>query len=134
MIKHFFSVQFLLFLAVGATAASLHWLARFILSIWFPFSFAVALAYFIGIATAFELNRKYVFPVSVRPAQKQARDFVIVNVLFFPIVWGSSILIRRFLIEVWDARYADGMAHALAIMIPVFMTFLIYKFVAFGGK
>lgn len=134
MIKHFVSVQFLLFMLVGATAATLHWLARYVISIWLSFPLAVALAYFVGIAVAFGLNRKYVFPSSSRPVQKQARDFMVVNLIFFPVVWSASIFIRRFLNEIGVVLYADGIAHGLAITIPVFMTFLIYKFIAFGDK
>lgn len=134
MIEHFVSVQFLLFLFVGATAAALHWLARYVISIWLAFPLAVALAYFVGIAVGFELNRKYVFPSSSRPVQKQVRDFVIVNLMFFPIVWGASILIRQFLLGIGGVLYVDGVAHGLAIAIPMFMSFLIYKFIAFGSN
>ena len=134
MIKHFASTQFLLFLFVGAVAATLQWIARYLLSIWLSFPLAVAFAYFIGIAVAFDLNRRYVFPSSTRPVRKQARDFVMVNLMFFPVVWGASILIRRFLIEIGVVLYVDGIAHGMAIAIPAFMTFLIYKFIAFGEK
>ena len=134
MIRHFLSVQFLLFLFVGVTAAVLNWLARYVLDIWLSFPLAVALAYFVSIAAAFVLNRKYVFPTSTRPVQKQARDFVMVNALFFPVVWVASIWIRQFLIENEIVRNADGIAHGLAISIPAFVTFLIYKFIAFGSK
>ncbi len=133
MIKYFLSFQFLLFLLVGATAASLHWLARCLISIWLSFPVAVAIAYFIGIAVAFELNRRYVFPSTLRPVRKQARDFLLVNLIFFPVVWGASIFIKRLLNEMTVIAHADGIAHGLAITIPVFMTFLIYKFIAFGG-
>ena len=134
MIRHFVSRQFLLFLLVGATAAALHWLARYVISIWLVFPLAVALAYFVGIAVAFELNRRYVFPSSPRPVQKQIRDFVIVNLMFFPVVWCASMLIRQFLTGIGVVLYVDGIAHGLAIAIPMFMTFLIYKFIAFGSK
>lgn len=134
MIKHFITLQFLLFVFVGATAAALHWLARFILSIWFPFPLAVALAYFVGIAVAFILNRRYVFPSSSKPVQKQACEFLITNIIFFPVVLGISIIIREGLIENGLILYVDGIAHGLAITIPIFMTFLIYKFITFGDK
>lgn len=134
MIRHFVSVQFLLFLFVGVTAATLHWLARYVISIWLAFPLAVALAYVVGIAVAFELNRRYVFPSSSRPVQKQVRDFVMVNLMFFPVVWGASMLIRQFLPEIGVIIYVDGIAHGLAIAIPTFATFLIYKFITFGSK
>ncbi len=134
MIKHFISLQFLLFLFVGSTAAALHWLARFLLSIFLPFPLAVAFAYFVGITVAFILNRRYVFPSSSKPVHKQAREFVIINLIFFPVVLSASIFIREGLIQNGVILYVDGIAHGLAITIPVFMTFLVYKFITFGGK
>ena len=62
MIKLFVSKQFLGFLAVGGLAALLHWLARLLLSVWLPFSWAVIIAYAIGMAVAFLLNSIFVFP------------------------------------------------------------------------
>jgi len=132
VIKHYFSRQFLRFLAVGATAAVFHWISRYLLSIWLPFSLAVVFAYIVGIAIAFELNRKYVFPSSNRPVRAQARDFLLTNLAFFPIVWGAAVLLRQLLRDHGVYRYADGIAHGLAIAIPVLITFLIYKFIAFG--
>jgi putative flippase GtrA len=134
VIRHFLTVQFLRFLFVGVTAAILHWLARYWLSFLVTFPMAVALAYAVGIAVAFGLNRRYVFPTSVRPVTKQARDFILVNLAFFPIVWGAALLFRKLLIQAGVSHFVDGVAHGLAIMLPVLMTFLIYKFIAFGNK
>jgi putative flippase GtrA len=135
MIKHFFTTQFLRFLIVGITAAALHWLARYWLNIWLSFPIAVALAYSVGITIAFELNRRFVFPISTRPIIKQARDFILINAAFFPIVWlaamGFKSLLHNFGINLYVA-YIDGIAHALALAVPMFITFLIYKFIAFG--
>ncbi|MEM0955390.1 MAG: GtrA family protein [Pseudomonadota bacterium] len=132
MIRHFFSAQFLMFLLVGTTAAGLHWLARYLLSIWLSFPVAVALAYCVGLTIAFALNKRYVFPTAARPVARQARDFVLVNLAFFPVVWGASLLLRAWLASRGVTQYAEGLAHGLAIAIPVFMTFLIYKFMTFG--
>lgn len=134
MIKHFFNTQFLLFLFVGATAASLNWTVRLALSIWMSFPVAVLLAYIVGMATAFELNRRFVFPVSPRPVLKQARVFISVNLAFLPIVWGVSILLKNLLDEIGIMEFSEGIAHGLALTIPVLITFLIYKFIAFGSK
>lgn len=134
MIRHFLTVQFLRFLFVGGTAAVLHWLARYWLSFWVSFPLAVALAYAIGIAAAFGLNRRYVFPTSERPIAKQARDFILVNLAFFPIVWGAALLFRMLLTQAGVSHFVDGLAHGLAILLPVLMTFLTYKFIAFGDK
>lgn len=134
MIKHFLSAQFLRFLIVGAAAALSNWLARYWLSNWLTFAVAVAFAYIIGITVAFELNRRFVFPTSTRPMIKQARDFILVNVAFFPVVWLAALLFKSLLQHFGMSVFVEGIAHGLAIALPMLMTFLIYKFIAFGSK
>ncbi len=134
MIRHFLRPQFLGFLAVGASAALLNWLARLMLSRWLPFAWAVALAYVLGMAAAFALNSRFVFPTSNKPRQAQARSFVLVNLLFFPAVWLASLAIQHWLGHVGVAHHSEELAHALALAVPMFATFLIYKFHTFGGK
>lgn len=131
MIRNYCSLQFVKFLFVGVTAALLHWLARLALSQVMSFALAVALAYGVGIAVAFELNRRFVFPASQRPMVKQARDFVLVNVAFFPVVWLAAMGFRLLLAHLGFTFFVNEIAHALAIAIPVFATFIVYKFIAF---
>jgi putative flippase GtrA len=131
VIRHFLSAQFLRFLGVGITAALLHWLARIVLSQWMPFAWAVALAYGVGVLVAFLLNRAIVFPASTRPAGQQLRDFLLVNLGFFPVVWGASMAIESALRSLGVAVYTQALAHGIAIAIPMLATFLMYKFLAF---
>lgn len=131
MIRHFLTAQFLRFLAVGGLAALLHWLARVLLSVWMPFSLAVIAAYAVGMAVAFVLNSAFVFPNSRRARHLQIRDFVLVNLAFSPVVWIASLQINHWLKSVGVIGYSEGLAHALAISLPMIATFLIYKFVAF---
>jgi putative flippase GtrA len=131
MIKYFYSEQFLLFVIVGASAAFLHWISRLVLSYWFDFSLAVGLAYFVGMLIAFVLNRLYVFPKSIKPLSKQIFVFTITNLAFFPLVWFSSIEIHKVLVINKFTLYSEGIAHAIAISLPMLITFLIYKMVAF---
>jgi putative flippase GtrA len=131
VIRHFFTKQFLGFLAVGGLAAFLHWLSRIILSNWLSFSWAVVFAYAVGMVVAFTLNSFFVFPKSDKPRHKQARDFIIVNLSFFPVVWITSIMINRALQAFGMVLYTQAIAHGIAVMIPAFATFLIYKFFTF---
>lgn len=131
MIKHFFTKQFLGFLAVGGIAAFLHWLSRILLSNWLDFPVAVAAAYAVGMIVAFALNSFFVFPNSEKPRHKQARDFVIVNLSFFPLVWIASITIDQVLQGLGMMRHTQALAHAIAVALPMLATFLIYKFFAF---
>ena len=134
MLRHFFTRQFLGFLAAGGFAALFHWLSRIFLSLWLPFPWAVAIAYFIGMSVAFALNSIFVFPNSTRPRVLQARDFALVNLAFLPVVWAASIYLNYLLKSVGVARHSEEIAHAIAISLPLLGTFLIYKFIAFKGK
>jgi len=112
----------------------MNWLSRLLLSIWLPFSWAVVIAYAIGMLVAFLLNSFFVFPKSIKARHKQARDFVIVNLSFFPVVWFASVQVNYFLQTLGMKTYSEDMAHAIAIGLPMFATFLIYKFFAFKEK
>jgi len=134
MLKHFLTRQFVVFLAVGMTAALLHWLSRALLSQLMSYAWAVAVAYAIGMTIAFLLNRYFVFPKSDKPANKQARDFFFINMAFFPFVWIASLLLNQMLISLGVGSYSEGIAHALAISLPLMATFLLYKLFAFKDR
>lgn len=131
MISHFFTKQFLGFLLVGGVAALLHWLSRIMLSNWMSFSSAVVIAYLFGILTAFILNSFFVFPKSDKPKIKQARDFIFTNLCFFPIAWIAAIGFNRLLQSFGISSYSELISHGIAVGLPMFATFLIYKFFAF---
>lgn len=131
MIRHFFTKQFLWFLSVGGLAAFLHWLSRIILSMWMSFPTAVFVAYSVGMAVAFTLNSFFVFPKSKKPKHKQARDFVVVNLAFLPIVWSTSMALERGLRSIGLVAYSQALAHGMAVAVPMLATFLIYKFFSF---
>ncbi len=131
MIRHFYSKQFLGFLFVGGLAAFLNWTSRIILSSWLSFSWAVVIAYAIGVTIAFLLNSYFIFPASNKPKIKQARDFVITNICFFPVVWLSALGLNQGLESLGVMRYTESISHGIAVGLPMFATFLIYKFIAF---
>ncbi|MBT3410990.1 MAG: GtrA family protein [Halieaceae bacterium] len=131
MLKYFLSRQFAGFLLVGGSAAFLHWIARILLSLTMPYAWAVFFAYGVGMGIAFALNSWYVFPKSDKPVRKQARDFLAINLLFLPVVWIASLLLKQWLIGQGVVRYPEEIAHAIAITLPVMATFLFYKFFAF---
>lgn len=132
MIRHFFSVQFLTFVGVGVTAALANWFTRYLLSFELNYSLSVVLAYLMGISVAFLLNRRFVFPGSPRPMVVQAREFLLVNVAFLPVVWIAALALRQVFLHAGLATMADGLAHAISLAVPAFATFLIYKFFTFG--
>jgi putative flippase GtrA len=131
MIRHFFTRQFALFLFVGGTAAFINWSTRLAISSFFSFPAAVSIAYMAGMASAFALNRFFVFNRSERPILKQARDFISINVIFMPIVLLSSIFIEKILRYLGMTSYTETIAHGLSVSLPAILSFLLYKFVAF---
>ncbi|MEL7940538.1 MULTISPECIES: GtrA family protein [Pseudomonas] len=133
MIRHFFSMQFLTFIGVGVTAALANWCSRYALSKELNYSLAVLLAYLVGISVAFLLNRRFVFPGSPRPIAAQAREFLLVNIAFMPVVWVAALGFRYLFRQAGLENIADGLAHAISLAVPAFATFLIYKFFTFGG-
>ncbi len=80
---------------------------------------------------AFALNIIFVFPNSPKSKIKQARDFAIVNISFFPVVWAVSVLVNNGLMASGLVRNTEEVSHAMAVILPTFFTFIIYKFFAF---
>jgi len=133
-VRFFLTQQFVKFVGVGVTAAAANWLSRAILNLWVTFPVAVTLSYPVGLASAFVMNHLYVFPNSTRPKALLVRDFVAINLAFFPIVWASSIYFERLLVQFVQAPYSEGLAHGLALAVPMVVTFTVYKFKIFVSK
>lgn len=131
MIKYLFTRQFIEFAAAGGFAAFVNWLSRIAFSFWVPFSWAIVFAYIVGMATAFTLNRVFIFKNSEKTAIDQAKGFIFMNLLSFPIVWFSAIKINGGLIAFGFHSYTEAIAHAIAVTLPTITTFLFYKICAF---
>lgn len=131
MIKIFLTKQFLAYLMTGGFAAIVHWASRIILNNWFSFSTAVIISYFIGMFTAFMINTFFVFSHSRKKRIIQARDFFVVNMIFFPIVWFLSIIINNFFVYINFKFFAYEISHGIAVSFPMLATFVIYKFFTF---
>jgi putative flippase GtrA len=131
MLKHFFSWQFIGFIGSGLVAATLNWLARFVLSNWFPFYVSVFLAYAVGMVVAFIFNSLLVFPNSKKPRKTQARRFILINLSFLPVVWITSLSLAYTFDSIGIKTFTEEIAHGIAIAIPAFFTFFLYKFFAF---
>lgn len=124
--------QFLLFLIAGATAAAIHWLSRIWFNQYVDFSIALVLAYVVGIATAYVLNKRFVFTQSGRNVSAEIRWFVFFNLAAFPLVWGASMVLAEYLIpRIGISWHPREIAHAIAISLPLILNFYLHKFVTF---
>jgi putative flippase GtrA len=124
-LHHFTPVRFLL---AGATAALVNFATRVLFSIRLDYAVAVVLAYCCGMATAFVLNRRFVFHSSRNPLHQQVIWFAAVNVLALLQTLAVSLLFANIVLPrlgmTWHAR---EIAHAVGIAVPIVTSYLGHK-------
>lgn len=128
MIKHFFSKQFMIFLLTGGTAAAVNFSSRILYSQRFDFSLAVILAYITGMITAFVLAKLFVFKKSQQSVHRSALFFVLVNLVAIMQTWGISMGLAHYLLPSLGVKlYAQEIAHATGVAVPVFTSYIGHK-------
>jgi len=132
IVAFYWNAQFVRFLAVGGAALVCHWLSRFAFNAVVGYAWAIVLAYLVGIAVAFTLNKIYVFPLSKRPLKFEVSFFFLVNVAAFPLVWIVAYVLGELVLEKYvDRQFALAIAHGIAITLPVFANFALHKLFTF---
>jgi putative flippase GtrA len=125
--------RFLRFVALGGCAAAVNWLSRFPLGVVLPFSMAVVAAYLVGMAVAFVLFSRFVFPSSPRPLAEQVKFFVAVNIAGVAQVWLVSIALAHHLFPMigFVGPLAEPVAHGIAIGVPTISSYFGHRFLTF---
>jgi putative flippase GtrA len=112
--------RFARYLLAGGAAAVANYGSRFLFSVWVPFEAAVILAFLVGLGTGFVLMRQYVFDAAGKPARPQAVRYVGVNMLALVQTLIVSSLLARWLLPLLGiALYAEAIAHAFGVAVPV---------------
>lgn len=128
----FRSRQFLAFLVTGGLAALVNFGSRIALTPWLGFGTSVAVAYLIGMVTAFVLARAFVFTASKQSVQRSALFFVAVNALAVLQTWGISMLLAYWALPALGVQaFVHEIAHAVGVMVPVFTSYLGHKHFSF---
>jgi putative flippase GtrA len=130
------SRRFLGFLAVSGFAALVNFLSRIAFDVVVPYAVAIVLAYLVGMATAFLLNRRFVFTDAGRPLHEQAGWFVAVNAAALLQTLAVSLLLARGLFPAigWT-WHPEAVAHAVGIAVPAFSSYFGHKWLSFApGK
>jgi putative flippase GtrA len=123
------------FLLAGGLAVLANFASRLALQPAVGFKAAVVLAYLVGFATAFALNRAFVFPASGKPMRVEIGWFLVFNLIAFPVVVVVAILLRDHVFGRFLARsLAETIAHGCAILTPVVFNFAAHRLVTFGRK
>ena len=116
------------FVLAGGAAAVANFGSRIVLSLQLPYALAIFIAYLIGMATAFALNRRFVFQGSSNRLHQQIAWFVAVNAFALLQTLAVSLLLADVLLPaagiVWHAR---EIAHVGGIIVPIFTSYLGHK-------
>lgn len=124
--------RFFLFLLTGGLSAAVNLGSRLALSLALPYEVAVALAYLIGMVTAFALFRTFVFQPGAFWLSEFKR-FAIVNAFAFCLVWITSIALARLVFPALDFTWhAETVAHMIGVMTPVASSYYGHKKYSFG--
>ena len=128
MIRQFLSIQFLIFLLTGGTAAVVNFGSRILYSMWLDFSSAVILAYISGMITAFVLAKLFVFKESHQTLQRSAVFFILVNLVAILQTWAISMGLAYYLLPLLGfSVFVPEIAHATGVIVPVFTSYLGHK-------
>ncbi len=121
------------FLAVGVVAAAANFGSRFAFSLVAPFASAVVLAFFVGLTTAFVLNRSFVFVRSEpTPWAGQAVRFTIVNLAGLVLTLAISVWLAGTLLPaVGIERGREAIAHFCGIGATVATSYAAHKWWTF---
>ena len=117
--------RFIRFLVTGGLAAGTNILSRALLDRLVIYEIGVALAYLIGMTTAFILARLFVFDGRNGEVRGQYMRFALVNVFAFAQVWLVSIGLDRFVFPAlgWTWHTAN-LAHAIGVISPVVTSYI----------
>ncbi|UPG96656.1 GtrA family protein [Luteibacter aegosomatissinici] len=120
--------QFALFVLVGGTAAVVNFGSRILFSMWTSYSLAILLAYLLGMATAFCLNRLFVFRETTIALHHQMAWFVVVNLFAALQTLAISLLLVRWLLPMVGWSWQPELcAHAVGVIVPVLTSYIGHK-------
>ena len=116
-----------MFLLTGGLSASVNLGSRLLLSQVLPYEVAVAVAYLVGMATAFTLFRHFVFQGG-RFWLAELKRFALVNAFAFCLVWVTSIGLARLVFPTLGFTWhAETIAHVIGVMMPVASSYYGHK-------
>lgn len=126
--------QFIRFTAVGAAAAAANIGSRVVFDLWTAYIPAMVLAFFVGLSTAFVLNRSWVFLKSGKHWMNEAAWFAVVNLFgLAQTIAISWILARHALPAIGLTRFVDVVAHSIGVVVPIVTSYLGHKHITFKG-
>ena len=123
------------FVVTGGAAAGVNLVSRWFFSFDLVYELAVALAYPLGMTTAFLLARRYVFAPAGDNWIGEYLRFALVNAVSFLVVLGVSVGLARFVFPMVGFRWhAEDFAHLIGVMSPILLSYYAHKHYSFGKR
>jgi putative flippase GtrA len=123
------------FLLVGGFAAGVNFLSRILLGIWMPYVPSIVLAYLLGMATAFVMNRLFVFSDAKNALHHQIFWFVAVNLAAVVQTIAVSVFLAGVVFPyIGFTWHPETVAHAFGVLIPVVTSYIGHKHLSFKGS
>ncbi|MBB5864297.1 putative flippase GtrA [Xanthomonas arboricola] len=122
------SQQFVRFVAVGGFASAVNFGSRIALSQWLHYVPAIAVAFCIGIITAFTLNKLFVFNQASNRLHHQVLWFIAINIAALAQTILVSLLLAKWLLPTIGLDFHnETIAHAIGVVVPVVTSYLGHK-------
>jgi putative flippase GtrA len=135
LLNIFRSKQFIKFVLTGGFAALVNFVSRILLDIFLSFSLSVVLAYFVGMCTAFILNKLFVFEQADNRTGWQALMFVAVNLLAVLQTYVISVGLAEWLFPYLEFTWhSHEVAHFIGISVPTVTSYIGHKYLTFRQK
>lgn len=124
--------RFILFIIASGLAAVANFGSRIALGHLMGYVPSIVLAYLVGMATAFVLNRAYVFKDADKPLASQVMWFIAVNALALLQTLIVSLLFSHYLFPWVGLTYhPETLAHALGVIAPAVVSYFGHKHFTF---
>ena len=120
--------QFVAFVIAGGMAAVVNFVSRIVLANWLDYTSSIVIAYIIGMATAFALNRLFVFQDAANAVHHQIFWFTVVNLAAVIQTLLVSLLLAKIIFpKIGMSFHPEMIAHAAGVIFPIGTSFIGHK-------
>ncbi|MGH8289918.1 MAG: GtrA family protein [Steroidobacteraceae bacterium] len=125
--------RFIRFMITGGAAAIVNLVSRWLLNFLISFASAVAVAYLVGMVTAYVLGRLFVFERSGRSVADEFWRFTAVNLFAAAQVWTISVGLGEYVFPASGFRWHPlDVAHLIGVAVPIFTSYLGHRHFSFA--